>query len=75
MLTKYVGTALCCYDYIITFDAEVRCIWRRKISGASVLFVLNRYATLVASLASIVQFLPWETMNHNMNLDTVSNYY
>lgn len=60
-LMKRWVSALCCYEHIITSDDEVRCIWRRRISGATVLFVLNRYAILVVSLASIVQVLPWNT--------------
>lgn len=48
-----------CYDYIITFGEEVRCVWKRRASGASILFVLGRYAMLAASLASITQVLPW----------------
>ena len=50
---------LCFYEHIITFGEEVRCVWGRRVSGASVLFLLNRYAILVVSLASIVQVLPW----------------
>lgn len=50
---------LFCYEYAITFDEEVRCVWKRRISGASVLFILNRYIMLVASLASIVKVIPF----------------
>lgn len=53
------ASALCCYEYVITLDEEMRCIWRRRISAASVLFVLNRYAILAASFASLFQVLPW----------------
>lgn len=53
---------LFCYEYAITFDEEVRCVWKRRISGASVLFILNRYIMLVASLASIVKFIPLHVM-------------
>lgn len=52
-------TALCCYEHIITFGEEVRCVWGRRISGASALFLVNRYATLTLSLAGLVQVVPW----------------
>ncbi|RPD55564.1 hypothetical protein L227DRAFT_566527 [Lentinus tigrinus ALCF2SS1-6] len=35
--------ALVLYDYFLTFDLEVELFWRRKFTGASVLFALNRY--------------------------------
>ncbi|KAF8994599.1 hypothetical protein BDQ17DRAFT_1331078 [Cyathus striatus] len=33
------------YDHILTFPEEVERIWKRQISGASILFLLNRYIT------------------------------
>ncbi|KAF5321748.1 hypothetical protein D9619_001272 [Psilocybe cf. subviscida] len=33
------------YDHILTFPEEVDRIWKRKISGASILFLINRYVT------------------------------
>lgn len=75
ILTHRVATALCCFDHIITLDAEIKYIWRRRVSGASVLFILNRYSLLAASLASMVQFLPFQTVNHDAKLDAVSLNY
>ena len=34
------------YDYTITFPYEVRLFWRRKATGATLLFFANRYLTL-----------------------------
>ena len=31
------------YDYTITFPDEVRLFWRRKATGATLLFFANRY--------------------------------
>jgi len=33
------------YDHILTFSDEVERIWTRKITGATILFFLNRYLT------------------------------
>lgn len=38
--------ALLAYEYIITFDQEVDLFWRRKKTGATVLFVATRYMAL-----------------------------
>ena len=40
------------YDYLLTFDRELDLIWRRKWTGPSVLFVVNRYSALTLSLVS-----------------------
>ena len=36
------------YDYLLTFDAEVKYFWTTKVTGASVLFIATRYLVLVA---------------------------
>ncbi|KAF9459767.1 hypothetical protein BDZ94DRAFT_1312144 [Collybia nuda] len=33
------------YDHILTFSAEVERIWKQQITGASMLFLINRYIT------------------------------
>ena len=47
--------ALLFYDYVLTFPAEVRCIWNRKITGASLLFFVNRYCFLVFKVLLTIQ--------------------
>ena len=42
------------YDYVLTFAQEVQLIWGRKITGASVLFWLNRYLTLALVIMNFV---------------------
>ena len=51
------STALVCYDFLITFDREVRCVWRRKWTGATVLFILNRYIVLLVHIISLCSFV------------------
>ncbi|KAI0772852.1 hypothetical protein BD413DRAFT_542630 [Trametes elegans] len=36
------------YDYLITLDEEIRLFWKRKFTGASVLFLFIRYYTLLS---------------------------
>ena len=39
--------ALSIYDYLLTFELEIRHIWSRKFSGATLAFFLNRYGFLL----------------------------
>ena len=52
-------TALAFYEYTITFQSEVRLVWKRRMTGASVIFLLMRYATLVWVVLVV---LPEETL-------------
>lgn len=56
---SHAAAALYCFDYLITFNDEVECVWRRRFSGATVLFAVNRYAMLAASAVNLVQIVPW----------------
>ena len=42
--------ALLVYEWIITLGSEVNLFWKRKISLATCLFLLNRYLPLVWQL-------------------------
>ncbi|KAM5541344.1 hypothetical protein V8D89_004898 [Ganoderma adspersum] len=41
------ASALVLFEYLITFGAEVQLFWRRKLTGASILFFFNRYTRLL----------------------------
>ena len=47
------------YDYILSFDREARYIWRRRLSSASVLYVLLRYASLAAVVSTMLNLFPF----------------
>ncbi|KAG8782400.1 hypothetical protein FRC12_020868 [Ceratobasidium sp. 428] len=54
---KYVMLAsfvILIYDHVVTFSDEVDRIWRRKWTGATWLFALNRYATELFFIVDIV---------------------
>ncbi|EED83567.1 predicted protein [Postia placenta Mad-698-R] len=59
-VTNYIvvaTTAFYIYDCLITFDMELQVVWARKATGASVLFIMNRYVCLVVqALEMICQF-------------------
>ncbi|KAL1938208.1 hypothetical protein VTO73DRAFT_11852 [Trametes versicolor] len=41
-------SALTAYEYLITLDQEVNLFWRRRITGATLLFLATRYLALLA---------------------------
>ncbi|OSD00116.1 hypothetical protein PYCCODRAFT_1437671 [Trametes coccinea BRFM310] len=41
------------YEYLITFDSEVGLFWRSKFTGASALFLTNRYWPLLVNILNI----------------------
>ncbi|KAI0752823.1 hypothetical protein C8Q80DRAFT_1267308 [Daedaleopsis nitida] len=55
-----VGSAvLLFYDFILTFVSEIQRVWRRKFSGAVVIFLLIRYTTLLNRIVLILELQPW----------------
>lgn len=45
----------------MTFSQEVDLIWHRKLTGATAVFVINRYMVLAFGVAILLQTLPWDT--------------
>ncbi|KIJ15387.1 hypothetical protein PAXINDRAFT_11931 [Paxillus involutus ATCC 200175] len=53
-----VSFAILIYDYVLTFEREVRLFWQRpwpRLSWAFALFVANRYITLMVHVANVVE--------------------
>ncbi|RPD53366.1 hypothetical protein L227DRAFT_617040 [Lentinus tigrinus ALCF2SS1-6] len=51
-------SALCFYDYIITFALEVNLFWGQKITGTWIIFILNRYLILLNYILSAFYWMP-----------------
>ena len=47
------------YEQFITFDQEVDLFWTRKFTGATALFLANRYLILVVNIYAMLGALPW----------------
>lgn len=59
LMLLLTGTpALLLYDYILTFRHEVRFVWGRKFSGATALFLVNRYCIILFYLVEVVTEFP-----------------
>ncbi|KAJ8489209.1 hypothetical protein ONZ51_g3053 [Trametes cubensis] len=50
--------ALLIYDYLLTLRHEVRFVWSRKFTGATVLFLLNRYTIILLYLVDVITLFP-----------------
>ena len=50
--------ALVAYEHICTIDQEINLIWRRKWTGVTVLFVVNRYLLLLITILVVVPDTP-----------------
>ncbi|KAI0652942.1 hypothetical protein C8Q70DRAFT_928904, partial [Cubamyces menziesii] len=46
------------YEYVITFGQEVRYVWAQKKTGAAMLFLMIRYASLAEGVMEIFILLP-----------------
>ena len=46
------------YDYTITFGREINVFWLRRFSGATVLFLANKYISLLNHLFDLSLFIP-----------------
>ncbi|KAF9445267.1 hypothetical protein P691DRAFT_735258 [Macrolepiota fuliginosa MF-IS2] len=44
------------YDHLLTFGQEVERVWKQRLSAASVLFLVNRYATILQFVALLDAF-------------------
>lgn len=47
------------YEHLVTLGTEIRLFWRRKITGASILFFVNRYMMLLHNLLSLRLYSPF----------------
>ncbi|RDX51746.1 hypothetical protein OH76DRAFT_1481264 [Lentinus brumalis] len=57
-LLSCAATALVLYEHAITLGTEVQQVWKREVSGATVLFILTRYMTLLNRLFVAISLSP-----------------
>ncbi|KAF9482963.1 hypothetical protein BDN70DRAFT_918751 [Pholiota conissans] len=61
------AVSLLAWDHIITLHAEVNKIWSKKFTGATVLYALLRYGTLVEKIA-VMLLASWYMTPHGCNV-------
>lgn len=47
--------ALLLYDYLLTFPAEIHFVWKRELSGVTVIFLVMRYAAMLNALMGVLE--------------------
>ncbi|KAI0765803.1 hypothetical protein BC629DRAFT_1293376 [Irpex lacteus] len=52
--------ALFIYEYFLTLPREIKCIWSRKTSTATILFLLNRYVVMCNRGFRMIQAVSWQ---------------
>jgi len=55
--TYFAAIAFVIYDHLLTFDIEVKHIWRQKFSAVTVLFFLTRYYFLLVLTLTLFLFV------------------
>ena len=51
--------ALLWFDCTLTFTTEVQYIWRRRFTGATIVYLFTRYAAVVERVFSLLTILLW----------------
>ncbi|KAH9941696.1 uncharacterized protein BXZ73DRAFT_98087 [Epithele typhae] len=62
----YSRRAIVGYDYFLTLDHEIQYIWKRKITSASVIYIVIRYSSLIANVLTLFNFFPWPRKSTTM---------
>ncbi|KAJ3743018.1 hypothetical protein DFH05DRAFT_1498996, partial [Lentinula detonsa] len=62
-------TSLWIADFIETLPTEINAIWQKKLTGASVLFLINRYSFLLSLIFGIVTSLPGNQKNKECDVN------
>lgn len=50
-----VAAALAVYHYLITLHEEVRLVWNQRFTGATIIYVANRYVVLSSAVLICAQ--------------------
>ncbi|KAH9919784.1 uncharacterized protein BXZ73DRAFT_104891 [Epithele typhae] len=53
------ATVILIFDHLLTFGREVDFFWNRRVSGPTLLFILNRYLPLMSKISSSLEFHPF----------------
>ncbi|EIW53121.1 uncharacterized protein TRAVEDRAFT_75246 [Trametes versicolor FP-101664 SS1] len=63
--------ALLMWHYLLTFDKEVAYFWRRRPNGACMLFLANRYLTIIVSIYDT----PWWSLSTAYTVSSFVLFY
>ena len=71
-------TAILYYDFILSFPLEIERFWKRRrpLSGASLVFFMNRYFSIISSIPTLYEFfgkMPESVRSHRFLVMIVTN--
>ncbi|KAI0629550.1 hypothetical protein C8Q77DRAFT_1161150 [Trametes polyzona] len=55
------STALLWFDYALTFAREYRRIWKRQVTGATVIYLIMRYSAMVRRVVYLLEVFVWRS--------------
>lgn len=61
LIHRSCKTVLLWYDFALTFAAEVQRIWRRRFSGATIIYLIMRYSMLFQSALFVLSTVLWHS--------------
>ncbi|EIW54180.1 uncharacterized protein TRAVEDRAFT_92176, partial [Trametes versicolor FP-101664 SS1] len=64
-------TALLWFDFVLTLPDEYRRIWRRKFTGATVIYLLIRYVAVIERIFFVLEVLVWKSISIAARATTV----
>lgn len=53
--------AMIFHEHMMTISQEVRYVWGQRLTGATIIFLLNRYMVLILGVTIILQTVAWDT--------------
>ena len=53
--------AMIFHEHMMTISQEVRYVWGQRLTGATMIFLLNRYMVLILGITIILQTVAWDT--------------
>ncbi|CDO71052.1 hypothetical protein BN946_scf184844.g56 [Trametes cinnabarina] len=63
-MCEIVGITLLAYDHLLTLSGEIHFVWDRKFSGATVVFMLNRYVNLFSKIVLPISTFWWPSQTN-----------
>ncbi|KAI0072646.1 hypothetical protein K474DRAFT_359540 [Panus rudis PR-1116 ss-1] len=61
---SYAVLSILIYDTILTFPQEVRCIWKRRWTGATLLYAIIRYSLLLSWIVHELEATKYATQKY-----------
>lgn len=49
------------FDFVLTLPDEYRRIWTRKLTGATVIYLLMRYVAVIERIFFVLEVLVWKS--------------